>query len=136
MDKPSAAGSVRADVGRSLALPHRRPVAVGDAHCPASAGAATKTAAATIGVDHRLDRVAQVVATLKPRQRPAVGLAVGIVGRTGRVSVEGKERREPFDALDEIPALQHLAFRREIFGDEKPQSIGLVRHDELAPEIG
>ena len=31
MDKPSAAGSVRADVGRSLALPHRRPVAVGDA---------------------------------------------------------------------------------------------------------
>jgi hypothetical protein len=47
MDEHSAAGFVRADVGRSFALPRRRPVAVGDAHCPANAGAATKTAAAT-----------------------------------------------------------------------------------------
>jgi hypothetical protein len=54
MDEPSAAGSVRADVGRSLALPHRRPVAVGDAHCPASAGAATKKPAGwlAIGTDY------------------------------------------------------------------------------------
>ena len=47
MDEHSTAGFVRADVGRSFALPRRRPVAVGDAHCRANAGAATKTAAAT-----------------------------------------------------------------------------------------
>src|SRR5215831_5116371 len=74
MDEHGAAGSVRAEVGRSLALPRRRPVAVGDAHWPANAGAATKTAAATTStcvseiVSHSLRQICpyRVACSLRP----------------------------------------------------------------------
>jgi len=46
VDEHGAAGSVRADVGRTLAFAYRRPVAADDAHCRTTAGEAAQAAAA------------------------------------------------------------------------------------------
>ena len=82
---------------------------------------------AVVGVDDRLDRIAQVVAAVEGGDRALIGLAVGIVRRAGvavedvgvviavgddvGVAIEGEEGREPLDPLDHVAADQDPALR-------------------------
>ena len=63
-----------------------------------------------------------------------VGVMVA-VGDDVRVTIEDQERRQPLDSFDDIAPDQNPALRREVPGNEQPQTVEFMGDDELAPKI-
>ena len=89
-----------------------------------------------IGVDHSLDRIAQVVAPVETGQRAMIGLAVRIVLGAGvaiddvgvmvavgddvRIAIKDQKRRQPLDPFDNIATDQDPALLGKVSGNEQP----------------
>src|SRR6516164_1870759 len=108
MDEHSAAGSVRAEVGRALALPRRRLVAVGDARCRANAGAATAAATASTCVSGIVSRLlSKICPTSRLRRPPAHRRASWEVSVRGHDSCDRQQLRRIIPPPDVGPRLEY-----------------------------
>jgi hypothetical protein len=125
------------------------PISVDDRIAPVEDVKCQRT---VVGVNYRLDGIAQVVVTAEIAERSLISFAVrkilrrrvsindiGIMVRICDdvgIAIKEQERSERLCAFDDIPPQHYPALRREIVRDEKPQAVEFAGNDQLAPQVG